>query len=134
MLKPLPWALRPANVGISFPLSRKKSVARLLYDMNVYLIAECLFIFGKIFDYMFHIYQLFNMSMPGVLHKGKISENPLISIPRPDPAFASTSIKASKQPSKQTNSAAQASARDAPRTQFGLSASLMPGLSQVLGL
>ena len=64
-----------ANVGISFPLSRKKSVARLLYDMNVYLIAECLFIFGKIFDYMFHIYQLFNMLMPGVLHKGKIRTN-----------------------------------------------------------
>ena len=40
--------------------------------MNVYLIAERLFIFGKIIDYMFHIYQLFNMSMPGVLHKGKI--------------------------------------------------------------
>ena len=63
-----------ANVGIRFPLSSKKSVARLLYDMNVYWIAERLFIFGKIFDYLFHIYQLFNMSMPGVLHKGKITE------------------------------------------------------------
>ena len=44
------------------------------YDMNVYLIVECLFIFGNIFDSKFHKYQLFNMSMPGVLHKGKISD------------------------------------------------------------
>ena len=41
------------------------------YDMNVFLIGECLFIFGKTFDYEFHFSQLFNMSMPGILHKGR---------------------------------------------------------------
>ena len=48
--------------------------------MNVYLSDECLFIFGKIFDSEFHISRLFNMSMPGVLHKGKIRNPSLIIV------------------------------------------------------
>ena len=61
--------------------------------MNVYLSDECLFIFGKIFDSEFHISRLFNMSMPGVLHKGKIRTPG----PMPSVADASTSCSTARQ-------------------------------------
>ena len=54
--KPLPQALSPTNVTRVPQFVKKKRVARFrLYDMKVYLIDECLFIFGKILDYELNI-------------------------------------------------------------------------------